>query len=163
MGWTALILFLIVVLIVWIALIINARKYKPDFHADEHADRHTAEPESAPVAVRAEPEIELPVRTGAAATLAESTVQDVAENFEPDDLIIIEGIGPKVKSVLVKAGYPTFALLSKADTGVLKKILEEAKYAYMDPSTWPEQARLAGEGKMTELKALQESLKAGRE
>ena len=40
MGWLILILFIIIVLIVWIALIGNARKYRPDFDIGSHQEAH---------------------------------------------------------------------------------------------------------------------------
>jgi hypothetical protein len=43
----------------------------------------------------------------------------------------------------------------------LHQILLEAKYPG-DPGTWPQQAKLAAEGKMDELKKLQEELQGGR-
>jgi predicted flap endonuclease-1-like 5' DNA nuclease len=81
----------------------------------------------------------------------------------PDDLKLIEGIGPKIASLLSAAGITTFAQLAEADVGWLKEILEEADLAALaDPSTWPEQAKLAAEGAWEKLEALQEELKGGR-
>ena len=81
----------------------------------------------------------------------------------PDDLKIIEGIGPKISSLLAEAGITTFAQLAEADLGRLKQILEEADLAALaDPTTWPEQAKLAAEGAWEKLETLQEELKGGR-
>ncbi len=80
---------------------------------------------------------------------------------KPDDLVIIEGIGPKIAGVLQAAGIQTFAQLAAADPAQLEKILHDAGLRLADPSTWMEQAKLAAEGKMDELKALQDSLKGG--
>jgi len=46
----------------------------------------------------------------------------------------------------------------------LREVLEAAgsRYRMHDPTTWPEQANLAAEGKMEELKTLQDSLKGGK-
>ncbi len=79
-----------------------------------------------------------------------------------DDFVIIEGIGPKIAKALNKAGITTFAQLSKMTAPELDKILRENKYLG-ETNSWPEQARLAAEGKMDELKALQDRLVAGRE
>jgi predicted flap endonuclease-1-like 5' DNA nuclease len=74
-----------------------------------------------------------------------------APGSRPDDLTRLEGIGPKVKALLQEAGIATFAQLASADD-----------LQFMDPASWPEQAKLAAEGKVEELKILQDSLKGGR-
>jgi len=81
----------------------------------------------------------------------------------PDNLKRIEGIGPKISSVLRAAGITTFAQLAATDVSRLRQILTEADLAALaDPSTWPEQANLAAAGKWDELEALQGELKGGR-
>ena len=81
---------------------------------------------------------------------------------QADDLTAIEGIGPKVASLLRAEGITTFAELAAADPARLKDVLKGADLQMMDPATWPMQARLAADGKWEELKALQEQLKGGR-
>ena len=78
-----------------------------------------------------------------------------------DDLVIIEGIGPKIAKAFNKAGILTFKQLAETPVEKLKQLLHDAKYPG-EPDTWPEQARLAAEGKMDELKKLQDVLIAGR-
>ncbi len=82
-----------------------------------------------------------------------------------DNLQIIEGIGPKIEEVLKKAGVNTWTELAVKTTEELKTILEEAGPAYRmhDPSSWPRQAKLAGEGKWNELVEYQKFLDTGRE
>lgn len=80
-----------------------------------------------------------------------------------DDLTRIEGIGPKIAGLLRKAGITTYAQLAETDVERLRQILDEARLLQIaDPTTWPEQARLAAEGRWEELKALQDELKGGR-
>lgn len=80
-----------------------------------------------------------------------------------DDLKVIEGIGPKLEQVLKGAGIKTFRDLAERSVEELQAILDAAGIARIsDPGTWPEQARLAAEGRWDELKALQDSLKGGR-
>jgi predicted flap endonuclease-1-like 5' DNA nuclease len=110
--------------------------------------------EGAPVEAAGQPS-EHPAAAPEAAHMASPSVQ-------PDDLIIIEGIGPKVNQVLQAAGIYTFAQLADTTPEQLKAILEPAGFRFMDPSSWPQQARLAGDGKMEELKALQKNLNAGK-
>jgi len=77
-------------------------------------------------------------------------------------LTLLEGIGPKIASVLQTAGITTFAQLAGADLGHIEQILQDAGLRLADPSTWAEQARLAAEGKWDELKVLTDGLKGGR-
>lgn len=83
---------------------------------------------------------------------------------EPDDLTKVEGIGPKVKELLHKAGISTFAELAKRTPEDLDEILDAAGSIYraMDASSWPKQAGLAAAGKWEELEKLQEELVGGR-
>ena len=81
---------------------------------------------------------------------------------KPDDLSIIEGIGPKIASVLQGVGIKTFAQLAHTNVAILEDTLKTASIRLADPASWPEQAKLASEGKMDELKALQDTLKGGR-
>lgn len=81
----------------------------------------------------------------------------------PDDLTIVEGIGPKVNQILHAAGIGTFAQLAEAAPDRLRAILEDARLGFMDPATWPEQARLAWEGKLDELKDYQDRLTGGKD
>jgi len=84
------------------------------------------------------------------------------EPVKPDDLAIIEGIGPKIASIFQSAGISTFAQLAAQEPANLKDILEKAGLRLGDPTTWPQQAKLASEGKWDELQSLQETLKGGR-
>lgn len=81
-----------------------------------------------------------------------------------DDLTRIEGIGPKIGELLQGNGIHTFADLAATDAEKLGAILHEAgsHYASHDPSTWPQQAKLAAAGKFDELDTLQHELKGGR-
>jgi len=80
----------------------------------------------------------------------------------PDDLTRIEGIGPKISSLLQEAGITTFAQLAQADLSRLEQIVREAGITIADPATWPEQAGLAAGGEWDALEVLQNELKGGR-
>jgi predicted flap endonuclease-1-like 5' DNA nuclease len=105
-----------------------------------------------------------PSEAGKPNSIAAPVAETRAETVEvaPDDLEIIEGIGPKIAAVLKAAGIVTFAQLAEADPAVLHKILQDANLRLADPSTWGDQARLAAAGDMEGLKQLQDSLTAGR-
>jgi DNA-binding protein HU-beta len=78
-----------------------------------------------------------------------------------DDLVIIEGIGPKIAKALIKADIKTFKQLAGTPVSKLHDVLHQAKLA-ADPATWPEQAGLLAAGKMEEFNKLTAELKGGR-
>ena len=88
----------------------------------------------------------------------------VVASAEPDDLTKIEGVGPKVSELLIAAGIPTFRKLSETSADSIKSILaaEGGMIASMDPTTWPQQAAMAADGKWDELKVWQDELDGGR-
>ena len=103
----------------------------------------------------------------------ESSAQPVADAVEipepempeptpPDDLKRIEGIGPKIASLLQDAGITTFAQLAAADVERLREILDAVNLRIANPTTWPEQAALAAAGDWEGLASLQGELKGGR-
>ena len=81
-----------------------------------------------------------------------------------DDLVIIEGIGPKAAEALVAGGIDTFAKLAATSAEAVKEILDAStnKVQHLDPTTWAQQAQLAADGKMDELKKLQDELNSGK-
>jgi len=83
--------------------------------------------------------------------------------LEPNDLTMIEGIGPKIQTVLQAAGIKTFAQLAQMTPEKIKELITEAGIRLGVTDTWPRQAKLATEGKMEELQALQDDLQGGRE
>ena len=89
-----------------------------------------------------------------------TTVVETA--VSPDDLTIIEGIGPKIASLLQAEGITTFALLAATEVVTLQEIMTKAKLRIANPETWPEQAALAATGNWSALVTLQASLKGGR-
>lgn len=111
---------------------------------------------SVPTPVESQPQTRQPEK------MEEMVAAEPPPPVRPDDLTIIEGIGPKIASVLQAAGISTFSQLAEADLGHLNQILQNAGLRLADAETWPEQARLAAEGKWDELEALKASLKGGR-
>jgi large subunit ribosomal protein L27 len=81
-----------------------------------------------------------------------------------DDLKKIEGIGPKIASILTDAGIGTFAALADASTDKITELLAAAgpRYATHKPDTWPAQAKMAADGKWDELKKWQDELDGGK-
>jgi large subunit ribosomal protein L21 len=81
---------------------------------------------------------------------------------EADDLVKIEGIGPKVAKVLGAAGISTFEVLASSNADDIQNILKSSGLKMMDAGTWPQQARLAADGDWDGLKKLQDELSGGR-
>jgi large subunit ribosomal protein L17 len=84
------------------------------------------------------------------------------EHTAVDDLVRLEGIGPKVAKVLNEAGITSFATLAAASSADIQKILSRAGYQMMNADGWIEQAKLAAQGDWTALEKLQGELKGGR-
>jgi large subunit ribosomal protein L17 len=105
--------------------------------------------------------------TAETAPVAEETPVVEATTVPPtgDDLTVVEGIGPKIAELLNNAGITTFAQLADADDATVQQVLTEAgpRFNVHDATTWNEQAALARDGKMDELKELQDRLKGGKE
>lgn len=80
----------------------------------------------------------------------------------PDDLVRLEGIGPKVAKVLNDVGITTFDALAGADPADLQKTLNAAGLQMMNPEGWIEQARLAAKGDWDGVERLQGELRGGR-
>ncbi len=81
---------------------------------------------------------------------------------QPDDLKKIEGIGPKVASLLNEAGITTFQGMVDVGAEKLEAILDEAGLQMISADTWPEQAKLAAAGDWSALGVLQDELKGGK-
>ncbi|MFK8164764.1 MAG: helix-hairpin-helix domain-containing protein [Lewinella sp.] len=82
----------------------------------------------------------------------------------PNDLKVVEGIGPKIEGLLKADGISTWAELAAVEVSRIQGVLDAAgpRYKLAVPRTWPQQAGLAAEGKWAELKALQDELQAGK-
>lgn len=143
--WWVILILVVVIVVLWWLLRQNAQETETPIHEEqaEHiAEATKVEEVPATLEVRSEP-IHL-------------------EPAKPDDLTIIEGIGPKISSIFQQAGILTFAQLADEEPTRLKKILENAGLRLGDPTSWPKQAKLAADGDWDGLKALQDSLKGGR-
>ncbi len=95
---------------------------------------------------------------------AAAAIMFAGKKVKPDDLKIIEGVGPKIAELLIKAGIKTWKALSETSVARLKEILDAAGPSYQihDPGTWPNQAGLAASGQWDALKKLQDELDGGK-
>jgi predicted flap endonuclease-1-like 5' DNA nuclease len=82
-----------------------------------------------------------------------------------DDLKRIEGIGPKIEKMLNDDQIYTWAELAAAPVERLKRILRGGgdRYKMHDPTSWPDQAKLAAQGRWKELEEFQDTLLGGRD
>lgn len=83
--------------------------------------------------------------------------------YHPDDLKLVEGIGPKIEALLKKNGIKDWGDLSRATEDQLKAILDKAgtNFRLARPGTWPKQAELALQGRWQELEEYQDFLQGG--
>mgnify|MGYP005836160385 CR=1 FL=1 len=99
----------------------------------------------------------------AEARVPDATAEAAPATEHPDNLTIIEGIGPKISAALVAAGVDTFAKLAAMQAAEIEGIVRAAGVRMVGKAeTWAYQAGLAAEGKFDELKAYQQTLTAGR-
>ncbi len=102
------------------------------------------------------PKEDEPIRAG------EIPAEVASAPLQPDDLTLIEGIGPKINTILHTAGVNTFTQLAALEPEKIMEILTAAGIRLADAKTWPEQARMAAAGEMERLRAYQDTLKGGR-
>jgi len=83
----------------------------------------------------------------------------------PDDLEVVEGIGPKIGQLLKQHGIATFFELATASPAEVSAILARGgpDFRVANPGTWPEQAGFCVRNDWAGLKKLQDRLTAGRE
>jgi predicted flap endonuclease-1-like 5' DNA nuclease len=118
------------------------------------AEAPTATPKSEPPKAKV-PEVEAPAPPAKKAAPAKPA--------EPDDLKLIEGIGPKVDEALNASGISTFAQLAVMTPAEVEKIVKvEHKVRIIGSvSTWVRQAKLAADGDVTALDDLKKRIKSG--
>ena len=85
------------------------------------------------------------------------------DKIQKDDLKIIEGIGPKIESLLNESGITSYADLSNSKLSKLKSVLENAgsRFKMHNPKTWAAQAEMAANGEWDALKKWQDELDGG--
>ncbi len=123
------------------------------------------EAKAEPVEAKPEPVVETPAEPVAEEAKPEPVAETpTAAPAKEDDLRKIEGIGPKISELLNLSEIMTFKQLAESSVDNLKSILEDAgpRYRVHNPSTWPQQAQLAADGKWDELQKLQDELDGGK-
>ncbi len=121
-------------------------------------------PEVVEVVEAEAPVAEVVAEAPVAEVVAEAPVAEVVAEAPAIQLVIVEGIGPKVQELLHESGIVTISDLASAPVEKLKEVLDAKGgiYAAMNPETWAQQAALARDGKMDELKKWQDELDGGK-
>jgi predicted flap endonuclease-1-like 5' DNA nuclease len=105
-------------------------------------------------------DLKTPYYTGHAA--AEVAATQAPRRAGPDDLTLIEGIGPKSAAALAATGITTFAQIARMSPRELEQVIKEHKVRLVSTTdTWPQQARLAASGDLTALEDFQKRIKGG--
>jgi predicted flap endonuclease-1-like 5' DNA nuclease len=101
-------------------------------------------------------------RMAATVALAVAAAEE-ASAPPPDDLTIIEGIGPKIAELLNQHEIRTFATLADTSVPDLETILRGGgnRFQTANPETWPRQARLAANRDWPRLDLLKAQLTGG--
>jgi len=119
---------------------------------------------SAPSTPPIKPTTPQPAAKPAAAPAAKPI--DPSRPAQPDDLTMIEGIGPKSAQALYDAGVTTFAQVSQMSPEELHRIVKvEANVRILSEATrtWPKQAQYIVRDDMEGLKSFQQYLISGRD
>ena len=139
-GWWVIVIFVSLVVVISLLILGNRQeRVIPTVggHGHENHDRHQS-------------------------VVVETEQVQKSEIPQLDDLTKIEGIGPKIAALLSEHSITNFRQLADADVQELDRILDQARLAFADPSSWPEQANLADLQEWDALGELQSSLKGGR-
>lgn len=85
---------------------------------------------------------------------------DKFQGLSNENLQIVEGVGPKMESLLKDNGIRNWSALADKSKGDLNAVLGKYgdKYRIIDPSNWSKQASLARDNKWDDLITLQRSL-----
>jgi predicted flap endonuclease-1-like 5' DNA nuclease len=86
------------------------------------------------------------------------------KNIKPDDLKVVEGIGPKIEGLFHNYDIKTWKALSNTSVRKCQEVLDSGgdRYKVHDPASWPMQAKMCYEGKWKELHKWQEEHKHGK-
>lgn len=121
---------------------------------------------SAPSTPPIKPTTPQPAAKPVSAAAPAAKAVDPSRPAQPDDLTLIEGIGPKSAQALYDAGVTTFAQVAQTSPEELHRIVKvEANVRIFSEATrtWPKQAQYIVRGDMDGLKAFQQYLISGRD
>lgn len=138
----------------WLVSIARRPGPSPAAHPELHAPPPLGEPETS------EPE---PVHVPSSVLLIDVAAARSAgfDIRHADDLSILEGIGPRIESLLRANGIASFVQLAASNEQELLDVLESGgpSFRFANPSRWAEQAALAAANEWAGLRQLQRELR----
>ncbi|MFK7831835.1 MAG: hypothetical protein AB8B52_01040 [Winogradskyella sp.] len=86
------------------------------------------------------------------------------KKIKQDDLTVVEGIGPKIQELFHNHDVKTWKALSECSVDKCQSVLDSGgeRFKVHTPRTWPDQAKMAYEGKWAELLKWQDELDGGK-
>lgn len=86
------------------------------------------------------------------------------KKIKQDDLTVVEGIGPKIKELFHNHDVNTWKALSECSVEKCQSVLDSGgeRFKVHKPGTWPEQAKMAYEGRWEDLLKWQDALDGGK-
>jgi len=86
------------------------------------------------------------------------------KKVKENDLTIVEGIGPKIQELFHNHDVRTWKALSECSVDKCQSVLDSGgeRFKVHSPGTWPEQAKMAYEGRWEDLLKWQDELDGGK-
>lgn len=95
---------------------------------------------------------------------AQAAKEALGKAVKFNDLSLIEGIGPKIRSLFHNFEIISWQTLSETSVAKCQEVLDSGgdRYKVHDPASWPMQAKMAAEGKWKDLAKWQHDHKHGK-
>ncbi|WP_299121739.1 hypothetical protein [uncultured Winogradskyella sp.] len=105
-----------------------------------------------------------PAAVAAIAFDADAAKAVFGKRIKENDLTIVEGIGPKIQELFHNHDVKTWKALSECSVDKCQSVLNSGgdRYKIHKPGTWPEQAKMAYEGRWEDLLKWQDELDGGK-
>ena len=86
------------------------------------------------------------------------------KRIKENDLTVVEGIGPKIQELFHNHDVRTWKSLSECSVDKCQSVLNSGgeRYKIHNPGTWPEQSKMAYEGRWSDLLKWQDELDGGK-
>lgn len=86
------------------------------------------------------------------------------KRIKENDLTVVEGIGSKIQELFHNHNVKTWKALSECSVEKCQQVLDSGgdRFRVHKPTTWPEQAKMAYEGRWADLKNWQDQLDGGK-
>jgi len=86
------------------------------------------------------------------------------KKIKENDLTVVEGIGPKIQGLFHNHNVTTWKALSECSVDKCQSVLDSGgeRYKIHKPGTWPDQAKMAYQGRWEELLRWQNELDGGK-